>query len=74
LADDARFMRQAIRAILEAEGFDVVGEAADGRAVVAEYARLRPDVVTVDVRMPEHSGVAAAPEILTLDPGKRCAD
>lgn len=71
VADDARFMRQAIRAILEAEGFDVVGEAADGRAVVAEYARLRPDVVTVDVLMPERSGAAAAREILALDPAAR---
>lgn len=71
VADDARFMRRAIREIVEAEGFEVVGEAADGHAVVAEYARLRPDVVTVDVVMPASSGGAAAREILALDPAAR---
>lgn len=71
VADDARFMRQVMREILEPEGFEVVGEAVDGRAVVEEYSRLQPDVVTVDVVMPERSGVAVAREILTFDPGAR---
>lgn len=71
VADDARFMRQMMREILEAEGFEVVGEAVDGRGAVAEYSRLQPDVVTVDVVMPERSGVAVAREILALDPGAR---
>ncbi len=43
VADDARFMRQLIRDIIEPEGFEVVGEAADGRAAVEEFTRLQPD-------------------------------
>src|SRR5690606_40024225 len=53
VADDARFMRQLIRDIIEPEGFEVVGEAADGRAVVEEFMRLQPDVVTMDIVMPK---------------------
>jgi len=71
VADDARFMRQLIREIVEPEGFEVVGEAADGRAVVEEFARLRPDVVTMDIVMPKRSGIDAVKEILALDPTAR---
>ncbi len=71
VADDARFMRQLIREIIEPEGFEVVGEAADGRAVVEEFSRLQPDVVTMDIVMPKRSGIDAAKEILALDAGAR---
>ncbi len=71
VADDARFMRQLIREIIEPEGFEVVGEAADGRAVVEEFSRLQPDVVTMDIVMPKRSGIDAAKEILALDPTAR---
>jgi two-component system chemotaxis response regulator CheY len=71
VADDARFMRQLIREIIEPEGFEVVGEAADGRAVVEEYTRLHPDLVTMDIVMPKRSGLDALREILALDPGAR---
>ena len=71
VADDARFMRQLIREIIEPEGFDVVGEAADGRAVVEEYTRLHPDLVTMDIVMPKRSGLDALKEILALDPAAR---
>ncbi len=71
VADDARFMRQLIREIIEPEGFEVVGEAADGRAVVEEFSRLQPDVVTMDIVMPKRSGIDAAKEILALDPSAR---
>ena len=67
VADDARFMRQLIREIIEPEGFEVVGEAADGRSVVEEFAKLRPDVVTMDIVMPKRSGIDAVREILALD-------
>ncbi|HTY17309.1 MAG TPA: response regulator [Myxococcota bacterium] len=73
VADDARFMRQLIREIIEPEGFEVVGEAADGRSVVEEFAKLRPDVVTMDIVMPKRSGIDAVREILALDPGARIA-
>lgn len=71
VADDARFMRQLIREIIEPEGFEVVGEAADGRAVVEEFSRLQPDVVTMDIVMPKRSGIDAAKEILALDRSAR---
>jgi two-component system chemotaxis response regulator CheY len=71
VADDARFMRQLIREIIEPEGFEVVGEAADGRAVVEEFTRLQPDIVTMDIVMPKRSGIDAVKEILALDPGAK---
>jgi two-component system chemotaxis response regulator CheY len=71
VADDARFMRQLIREIIEPEGFEVVGEAADGRAVVEEFTRLSPDVVTMDIVMPKRSGIDAVKEIIALDPTAR---
>ncbi len=71
IADDARFMRQLIRDIIEAEGFEVVGEAEDGRAVVDAFGKLHPDLVTMDVVMPKCSGIEAVKEILALDPGAK---
>jgi len=73
VADDARFMRQLIREIIEPEGFDVVGEAADGRAAVEEFSRLSPDLVTMDIVMPKRSGIDAVKEILALDPTAKIA-
>jgi two-component system chemotaxis response regulator CheY len=67
VADDARFMRQLIREIIEPEGFEVVGEAADGRAAVDEFTKLQPDLVTMDIVMPKRSGIDALKEILALD-------
>lgn len=71
VADDARFMRQLIREIIEPEGFEVVGEAADGRAVVEEFTRLQPGLVTMDIVMPKRSGIDAVKEIIALDPGAK---
>jgi two-component system chemotaxis response regulator CheY len=60
-----------LREIIEPDGFEVVGAAADGRAVVEEFSRLQPDVVTMDIVMPKRSGIDAAKEILALDPSAR---
>ncbi len=73
VADDARFMRQLIRDIIEPEGFEVIGEAADGRAVVEAFTKLQPDLVTMDVVMPKCSGIDAVKEILALDPSAKIA-
>jgi DNA-binding NarL/FixJ family response regulator len=60
IADDQALVRAGFRMILEAEeDMDVVGEAADGREAVEEARRLRPDVVLMDVRMPDVDGIEA---------------
>jgi DNA-binding NarL/FixJ family response regulator len=71
LADDHRIVRQGIRAILEREGFEVVGEGTNGREAVTLAARLNPDVVVLDLMMPLLNGLEAAREILQQRPGTR---
>jgi DNA-binding NarL/FixJ family response regulator len=61
LVDDNAIVRRGIASLLgEADGLEVVGEAADGREAIAKAEELRPDVVCLDVRMPVMDGVAAA--------------
>ena len=69
VADDASFMRQMIREIVEAEEFEVVGEASDGIEAVEEFKRLHPDIITMDIVMPRRSGIDAVRSIIELDPG-----
>ena len=69
IADDASFMRQMIREIIESEGFEVCGEASDGVEAVDEFKRLQPDVVTMDIVMPRKSGIDAVRGIVAIDPG-----
>ena len=69
VADDASFMRQMIREIVEAEGFEVCGEASDGIEAIEEFRRLHPDIVTMDIVMPRKSGIDAVRGIMDLDPG-----
>jgi len=65
IVDDQALVRAGFRMILEAEeDMDVVGEAADGRQAVAETRRLRPDVVLMDVRMPDVDGIEATRRLL----------
>lgn len=68
IADDASFMRQMIREILEPEGFEIAAEAADGLEAVAQYQAVQPDLVTMDIVMPKRSGIDAVRDILELDP------
>jgi DNA-binding NarL/FixJ family response regulator/class 3 adenylate cyclase len=68
IVDDQALVRAGFRMILEAEeDIAVVGEAADGREAVAEVNRLRPDVVLMDVRMPEVDGIEATRRLLGSD-------
>ena len=63
--DHARFRRSA-RKLLELEGFDVVGEAASGASGIAAVERLRPDVVLLDVALPDASGVDLVPVLSAI--------
>ncbi len=64
LADDHAVVRDGLRVLLEAQSdITVIGDAADGREAVSRVARLRPDVVVIDVAMPELNGIEAAREI-----------
>jgi two-component system chemotaxis response regulator CheY len=71
LCDDALFMRAMLRGIVTSGGYEIIGEAGDGRAAVELYATLRPDVVIMDMVMPEMSGVDAVRQIRALDPNAR---
>jgi two-component system chemotaxis response regulator CheY len=71
VADDASFMRQMIREIVESEGYEVVGEAADGIEAVDLFKQLNPEIVTMDIVMPRRSGIDAVRGIVELDPGAR---
>jgi two-component system chemotaxis response regulator CheY len=60
-----------IREIIEAEGFEVVGEASDGVEAVEQFKEVQPDIVTMDIVMPRRSGIDAVRKIRKLDPGAR---
>ncbi|HLQ73862.1 MAG TPA: response regulator [Bacillota bacterium] len=63
IVDDAAFMRMMIKDILEKNGFDVVGEAQDGAEAIEKFEELKPDLVTMDITMPEMDGITALKEI-----------
>jgi DNA-binding NarL/FixJ family response regulator len=60
IVDDHPSFRASARVLLEAEGFDVVGEAKDGASAISEAARLRPEVVLLDVQLPDTDGFDVA--------------
>lgn len=67
IVDDAAFMRMTIRKIVEKHGFTVVGEAENGVAGVRMYKETLPDIVTMDITMPEMSGIDALKAIRQCD-------
>lgn len=72
IVDDAAFMRTIMRDILSGSGrYDVVAEAVDGRDAVRAFERVRPDLVMLDLVMPEMTGIEAARTILTINPAAR---
>jgi DNA-binding NarL/FixJ family response regulator len=74
LVDDDHLMRAGLRAVLSSDdSIDVVGEAENGRAAVVSARRLTPDVVLMDVRMPDLDGISATRELLAETPEARVA-
>lgn len=71
LIDDHRFVRNGLRTMLEAAGHEVVGEAGSGREGVRVAAELRPDVVLLDVGLPDRSGVEVVADLVESAPDAR---
>ena len=67
IVDDAAFMRMMIKDILSKNGYEVVGEAENGAVAVNKYAEVKPDLVLMDITMPEKDGIQALKEIRAND-------
>ena len=68
ICDDAVFMRTMISDILEESGYEIVGQAESGVEAIERYKSLRPDLVTMDIVMPDMGGIDAVREICKSDP------
>ncbi|MFH1950162.1 MAG: response regulator [Pseudomonadota bacterium] len=67
IVDDAAFMRMMLRDILNEAGYEIAGEAEDGKDVVSKYRELRPDLVTMDIIMRETDGITALKDLMKED-------
>lgn len=67
IVDDALIMRLMLKKTLATYGYEVVGEAANGKEAVQMYKKLKPDLVTMDIVMPEMDGIQALKHILAFD-------
>ena len=72
VVDDAAFMRVTIKNMLLKNGYEVVGEAENGKIAVEKYIALKPDIVTMDITMPVMNGLSALKTIVELDSGANC--
>ena len=68
IVDDASFMRMAIKDIITKAGHEVVAEANNGNVAVNKYKEVKPDIVTMDITMPEMNGIEAVKAIRQFDP------
>ena len=68
ICDDAAFMRMMIKDFLTKNGYNVVGEAENGAKAVEKYQELKPDLVLMDITMPEMDGIQALKAIKAADP------
>jgi two-component system chemotaxis response regulator CheY len=71
VCDDAIFMRTMISDILSGAGYEVVGEAETGLQAIERYRALKPDLVTMDIVMPDMGGIEAVREIVREDPNAK---
>jgi two-component system, chemotaxis family, chemotaxis protein CheY len=71
IVDDARIIRNILRALMQKIGLKVAGEAVNGAEGIKMYEELRPDLVTMDITMPVVDGLTATKSIMTSDPNAR---
>lgn len=71
VCDDAMFMRQTLISILEPAGHTIVGQAENGIECVEKYKKLNPEIILMDISMPELDGIAATRQIIEYDPNAR---
>ncbi|NLF82410.1 MAG: response regulator [Candidatus Gastranaerophilales bacterium] len=67
IVDDSTFMRTSLKEILTPQGHEIIGEAANGNQAVELYKTLSPDIVTMDITMPECDGLTALKKIVEMD-------
>lgn len=67
IVDDAAFMRLSLKTMLERNGYEVIGEAVNGLEAIQKYATLKPEIVTMDITMPDMDGVQALEQIKKID-------
>ncbi len=66
IVDDAAFMRMMIRDVLSKNGYEILGEAENGQKAIEKYRELKPDLVIMDITMPEVDGIQAVKEIMKI--------
>ena len=71
VTDDAAIVREKIKEAARSAGWEIVGEARNGKEAVERYTELRPAAMTIDLVMPEYDGIYALREILALDPNAK---
>ena len=71
ITDDTAFMRMTLRNVLAKNGYEIVGEAEDGLQAVEKYAEMKPDLVTMDITMPNMDGITAIKKIMESDPSAK---
>ncbi|MCT4543613.1 MAG: response regulator [Vallitalea sp.] len=71
IVDDAIFMRTVLKKMLIEENYDICGEANNGKEAVLKAKELQPDVITLDITMPEMDGATALPKILEVSPNSK---
>ena len=71
IADDATMVRRTLKNVLLNNNYEVVGEAENGQIAVRKYKELDPDLVIMDITMPEMDGIEATKEIISFDPGAK---
>lgn len=68
IVDDAAFMRVSIKNMLTKHGYEVIGEAENGKVAIQKFQELSPDIVTMDITMLEMDGLASLKKILAINP------